>query len=100
MALDPLEWVIIGVIVIVIFLWGPQKIPEIARSLGRAKKEFDQATKELSSTAAAPQGQVQPQSKSGDEILIETARRLGIQTEGKTREQISEEIVRKSSQPG
>lgn len=98
MALDPLEWVIIGVIVIVIFLWGPQKIPEIARSLGRAKKEFDQAAKELGTSVAQPQPQAQ--SKSGDEILIETARRLGIQTEGKTREQISEEIVRKFTQSG
>ena len=33
MALDPLEWIIIGVIVVVIFLWGPTKIPALARAL-------------------------------------------------------------------
>jgi sec-independent protein translocase protein TatA len=50
MALAPLEWLIIAVVIVVIFLWGPQKIPEIARSLGRAKKEFDQAKKEEEET--------------------------------------------------
>src|SRR3989442_4759755 len=99
MALDPLELIIIGVILVVIFLWGPQKIPEIARAIGRARKEFDQASKELSGTLASTgtlleEGQTP---KSGDELLIETARKLGISTGGKTREQISDEIVKKSS---
>jgi sec-independent protein translocase protein TatA len=92
---DPIQWVIIGVIVIAIFLWGPQKIPELARGLGRAKREFDQASKEVgdsfSSTATSP-----PVPKSADQILLETARQLGISTEGKTREQISQEIVAKA----
>jgi len=89
---DPLQWIIIGVIVIVIFLWGPQKIPELARGLGRAKGEFEKATKEfqneanmVASSPATP--------KSADQVLLETARQLGVSTEGKTREQISAEIV-------
>jgi len=80
------------VIVIVIFLWGPQKIPELARGLGRAKGEFEKASKEfqneanmVASSPATP--------KSADQVLLETARQLGISTEGKTREQISAEIV-------
>ncbi len=111
MALDPLELIVIGVVLVVIFLWGPQKIPEIARAIGRARREFDQASKELSGTLAssgtlaasgAPTAggtlaaESQPM-KSGDELLIETARKLGIPTTGKTREQISDEIVKKSS---
>ncbi|MDG6986022.1 MAG: twin-arginine translocase TatA/TatE family subunit [Nitrososphaerota archaeon] len=92
---DPLQWIIIGVIVVVIFLWGPQKIPELARGLGRAKGEFDKASKEFqaSATAASTTSQVP---KSADQILLETAMLLGIATEGKTREQISQEIVAKA----
>ena len=99
MALDPLELIVVGVIVVVVLLWGPGKIPELARALGKARKEFDQASKEIvapgSTQIQTPAAQVAP-SKSGDEILVETARQLGISTEGKTREQISQEIVWKT----
>jgi|SRR5215471_3570490 len=111
MALDPIEWIVIGVIVVVIFLWGPTKIPELARSFGRAKKEFDMAKKEAETSVTSlvtsspqpatattqPPPAVQPaQPSSSDDILLQTARRLGISTEGKTKQQISEEIVAKS----
>lgn len=102
---DPLQWIIIGVVVVVIFLWGPQKIPELARGIGRAKKEFEAASKEAgdmasaitkpsSSTTSAPMAAPYPApERSADQVLIETARKLGISTEGKTRDQISQEIV-------
>jgi sec-independent protein translocase protein TatA len=100
---DPIQWVVIGIIVIAIFLWGPQKIPDLARAFGRARKEFANASKEMND---AMEGKV-PQSafpstqtagipapeKTGDQILIETAKQLGISTEGKTRDQISAEIL-------
>jgi sec-independent protein translocase protein TatA len=89
---DPLQWIVIGVIVVVIFLWGPQKIPELARGLGRAKGEFEKASKEFQASASlAASSPATP--KSADQVLIETARQLGVVTEGKTREQISAEIV-------
>jgi sec-independent protein translocase protein TatA len=95
---DPLQWIIVGIIAILIFLWGPSKIPELARALGRAKKEFEEASKEFTSTPAPSQTQAlqQVQPKTGDQILIETARQLGISTEGKTREQIAQEILNKA----
>jgi TatA/E family protein of Tat protein translocase len=46
--LDGWEWIIIGVVAIVIIMWGPAKIPEFAKSLGRAKGEFSKAQKETS----------------------------------------------------
>ena len=102
--LDGLDWIIVGVIAIVIIMWGPQKIPEFARSLGRAKGEFDKAQKEFTNAAltaepttattnvalAAPK--LSSTMKTKDEMLLEAAQRLGIQTDGKTRQQISEEI--------
>ena len=103
---DPLQWIVIGVIVVVIFLWGPQKIPELARGLGRAKGEFEKASKEFdaaskqvaagSATSTTPQAAAVFAEKSGDQILVETARALGITTEGKSREQISQEIIAKT----
>ena len=100
MALDPLEWIVIGVIVVVILLWGPKKIPEFARSIGMARKEFDTAKKEFEHPSdallnAASQPAPAP-TQSADDVILTTAKKIGINTEGKTREQISEEIVAKS----
>jgi len=102
--LEGWEWIIIGVVAIVIIMWGPAKIPEFARAIGRAKGEFSKAQKEFTDAATATESTYmatnaaviapKPAStiKTRDEILLETAQRLGIPTDGKTREQISEEI--------
>ena len=105
--LEGWEWIIIGVVAIVIIMWGPAKIPEFARSLGRAKGEFAKAQKEFTDAAnvdasakpaptanAAPAAPVAP-IKTKDELLLETAQKLGISTVGKTREQLSDEISSK-----
>jgi sec-independent protein translocase protein TatA len=94
MAFDAVQIIIIAVIAVVIFLWGPQKIPELARSLGRAKGEFDKASREFQSSVTETSTPQTP--KSADQVLVETARQLGIATEGKTRDQISQEIVAKA----
>ena len=105
--LDGWEWIIIGVVAIVIIMWGPAKIPEFAKALGRAKGEFTKAQKEFTDAATATESTTTttnatvtapkpaPTIKTKDEMLLETAQRLGIPTDGKTREQISEEISMK-----
>jgi len=129
MALDPLELATIVGIIVVLFLWGPQKIPELARMIGRARKEFDNATREFQSVANSIQDGTNPlfapltsppptplpqpgvrsalpptpspsqPVKTGDQLLIEAARKLGISTQGKTREQIQEEIIALAQRP-
>jgi sec-independent protein translocase protein TatA len=139
--MDPVALASIGVILLVFFLWGPQKIPELARMVAQARKEFDNATKEFQkasasiqngtspffapsapssaapvAAAALPQASQQtparplpqpaaalPSVKTGDQLLIEAARKLGISTVGKTREQIQQDIVamaQRSPNPG
>jgi sec-independent protein translocase protein TatA len=110
---DPMQWIVIGIVVIALLMWGPNKIPELASSLGKARREFDTARKAiedpmnaLMQTATqvpsvqtpatqAPPEQVQT---SGDEVLIKTAREMGIATEGKSREQLSLEMVARATQ--
>ncbi|MHA1710791.1 MAG: twin-arginine translocase TatA/TatE family subunit [Candidatus Freyarchaeota archaeon] len=93
------EWVVILAIIAVLILWGPKKLPEIARAIGEAKREFQRASKELQEI---PREVVNPEPSyvtvtrpSSDDVLITTAKKLGISTEGKTKEQISQEIVEK-----
>jgi TatA/E family protein of Tat protein translocase len=107
--LEGWEWLIIGVVAIVIIMWGPAKIPEFAKALGRARGEFSKASKEFenaatstmnanaSATTMAPAATLSSTQviKTKDEILLETAHNLGISSSGKTREQLSEEINQK-----
>ena len=95
MALIGYDWLLILGVVVVVFLWGPQKLPELARSIGLARKELDKASKEASTPSAvsASSETVQP---TGDPLIV-AARSLGISTEGKTKEQIAKEIAEKSS---
>jgi sec-independent protein translocase protein TatA len=104
--LEGWEWLIIGVVAIVIIMWGPAKIPEFAKALGKAKGEFSKAQQEFSAAAlttantptvaTTPVLNPQPQViKSKDEILLDTAKNLGISTDGKTREEITQEISEK-----
>jgi len=80
-------------IVALILIWGPSKLPELARALGRAKGEFEKASREFREASSTS---VKPVRRSSADVLIETAKKLGINTEGKTMEQISEEIVNKA----
>jgi len=101
--LEGWEWIIIGVVAIVIIMWGPGKIPEFAKALGRAKGEFNKASKEftdvatsipttITTTAAVAEPKPTQTIKTKDEMLLDTAQKLGIPTDGKTREQLSDEI--------
>jgi len=84
------EWIVVLGIVAVLILWGPKKLPELAKAIGEARKEFQKASKEV--TKPPSEEETKP---SGDDLLIETAQMLGISTEGKTKEQIAREIVEK-----
>jgi sec-independent protein translocase protein TatA len=102
LALVGYEWLIVVGILLVVFLWGPQKLPELARSIGLAKKEFEKAAKEVStsqpvsSTASTVSTAVATAPPATDPLIV-AAKSLGIITEGKTKEQIAKEIADKSS---
>jgi sec-independent protein translocase protein TatA len=93
LAIEGYEAITIVAILAIIFLWGPQKLPEIAKSIGQARREFERASKEVSTlgdvtSTTRPKNTQTPQ----DPILI-AAKSLGISTEGKTKEELAKEIV-------
>ena len=96
MALVGYEWLIVVGILLVVFLWGPQKLPELAKSIGLAKKEFEKAAKEAT-TSTSPASTSPASGQPATDPLIVAAKSLGITTEGKTKEQIAKEIADKSS---
>jgi len=87
----PLDWTTIlavGVLVVVL-IWGPQKIPDLARSLGSARREFDEASRGFTRPPTAGRTDV-----ASSDPLLDVAQRLGINTQGKTRQEIQDDIVK------
>ena len=96
MALVGFEAISVVVILVVIFLWGPQKLPEMARSIGLAKREFEKASRELTSPSTYTPT-TSTSTPSTTDPLIVAAKSLGITTEGKTKEEIAKEIAGRST---
>jgi sec-independent protein translocase protein TatA len=87
----PQEWLIILIAIVIILIWGPSKLPSLARGMGEAIREFRKAA----SGVAEEEVRRVEKKEEIDQKIIEMARSLGISTEGKTKEQILDEINRK-----
>jgi len=90
---------ILVIILIAIILFGPQKIPELAKSLGEAVRIFREESRKLSeppkSESSLPQ-----KGKVTEEQLAKLADALGVEKEGKIREELIEEIIEKAKEKG
>jgi len=84
------EWIVILIAVVILLIWGPSKLPSLARGLGEAIREFRKAASGIEEEPRKVEKREEIDLK-----LLETARALGISTEGKTKEQILDEISKK-----
>jgi len=84
------EWIIVLIAIIILLIWGPSKLPSLARGLGEAIREFRKAASGIEEEPRKVEKREEI-----DQKLLETARALGISTEGKTKEQILDEISKK-----
>ncbi len=98
MAIVGFEAITVVAILVILFIWGPQKLPEMARSIGLAKREFEKATKEMTTLATtATTGPSTSTAGTQQDPLIVAAKSLGITTEGKTKEELANEIAQQTT---
>ena len=84
------EMILILVILLVVF--GPSKLPQLARELGKAWREFNK----MSSTAfEAINSADSVKDEKEKKLLMDVATKLGVNSEGKTDKQLTEEILTK-----
>jgi len=76
------EWIIIIILILGLLIFGPSKIPELARALGRARREYEKASR--------------GEDEHEEEKIRALARELGIPTEGKTTEELLNEIKKRA----
>lgn len=91
MAIGPPEMILIVLAVLILF--GASKIPELARSLGKATGEFKKAKIETENELRNTEMSLKE--KPAESKIKQMAKDLGIATEGKSDEQLLDEIQKK-----
>ncbi len=93
MLLEGSEWLIV-IVIVVVLIFGANKIPDLAKSLGRAQGEFQKGKVEsemevakLRAQAGTPAAAQAPAPSEHDK-LMKAASELGIPTDGKTDDEI------------
>ncbi len=112
-----LEWIWI-VLIIIIFLVGPKKLPEVAKAVGRAMGEFQKARQQIETEFKSASQQIDNEVKSATDVvkdvtevvkdsssnvsevsnrknLFDAAQALGIFPYGKTNDELSRMIKEK-----
>jgi len=106
------------IFIILLLILGPSKIPALARGLGEAVREFRRAASGVESARREAEREI----KSGiegrppadfrvsesqvrgkgvdDDTLLKLAEKLGVDSRGKSREELVDEIVRRARDKG
>ncbi|MDY6866041.1 MAG: twin-arginine translocase TatA/TatE family subunit [Halobacteriota archaeon] len=84
------EMLLIGIVVILLF--GPNKIPELARSAGKFMGEFTRAQREVEMEYTNSKEQAQKVSQSESAKIKKMAEDIGIDIQGKSDDDLLDEI--------
>jgi len=83
------------ILVLALLLFGPKKLPELARALGKATGEYHRAARDFEKEADKINKEILGLEKELNE-LRSIAENLGIDTKGKSSGELLEEISRKT----
>ena len=67
-------------------MFGPKKLPELAKAVGDAVRRYRESS---SGIVSEPEKNETP-----EDVMIKAAEKLGIKTEGKTKDELAQEIAK------
>ena len=85
---------IVFVMAILLLIFGPKKLPQLARELGEAIYEFKKASSSVAASIESPS--IAKNSKDTNGAIEDLAGKLDIRAEGKDIKQITEETIAKT----
>lgn len=90
--IEGIEWIILLVIVAGVLLWGPSKLPEFARGVGRALGEFQRGRMEIEREIRTQLSDTPKEESRGRYDNVASA--LGVATVGRSEAQVKLSIAR------
>jgi len=75
------------ILVILIFIFGASRLKDISKALGESVREFRKSSSEPV-----------PEEREKDKAIIDAAKKMGIETEGKNIKQILDEMNKKATE--
>jgi sec-independent protein translocase protein TatA len=83
---------LILILAILLLVFGPSKLPKLARELGKAWREFNKASSEA---MGAINSTTKIKNKTENKPILDFANKLGLNVAGKTDKQITDLVVSK-----
>jgi sec-independent protein translocase protein TatA len=83
---------LILILVILLLVFGPSKLPKMARDLGKAWNEFNKASSHIK---GALNSTMNFENKSENQVILNFANKLGLDITGKTEKQITDMVLSK-----
>lgn len=90
--IEGFEWIILLIVIAALFLFGPQKLPELARGFGRALGEFQRGRLEIEREIRGQLAQPQASDVRSREERVAAA--LGLPSTGRSSIQLKIDIAR------
>jgi len=75
------------ILVILIFIFGASRLKDISKALGESVREFRRSSSEPA-----------PEEREKDKAIFDAARKMGIETEGKSVKQVLDEMSKKAAE--
>ncbi len=99
-------WILI--LLVILLILGPTKLPELAKGIGQAMREFKKATSDLTEeekrsvrTMASTQSyQTSQRNEIDPEMIRKLAEKLGVSSSDRSEEELIKEIVAKAKEKG
>jgi sec-independent protein translocase protein TatA len=88
---------LVVVLFIILLLFGGKKLPELARSMGSAVREYSDAT---AKPAKYIEEKAKPKEEQDREAILEAAKKLGIETDGRSLNEIAQDLVKATEKNG
>ena len=99
-------WEILLLILIAIILFGPKKIPELAKSIGQAIREFRKASSgavEEGGERVVKERRVEARKESiedYEDLIMDVAKKLDVETKDKELKEVLKDILVKAKEKG